>query len=72
MAHFYGEVQGSRGPVHRLGGASSGLKTIAASYQGAVSVQLYEEDGVDMARVSLCRWQGSGVYKVLYEGPVDK
>lgn len=70
MAHFYGEVEGNRQPVHRLGTAASGLSVTAASWQGAVRTTLYERDGVDYATVRLVPWHGAGVYRVLYDGPV--
>lgn len=71
MAHFYGEVEGSRQPVHRLGTADSGLRVVAASWQGAVSTRLYEMDGVDYAKVSLIPWEGNGITRVLYNGPIN-
>ena len=71
MAHFYGRVHGARGEATRLGHKSSGLRTTAASWSGAVEVELYtNSEGVDMARVSLRPWQGSGVSRELYSGPV--
>lgn len=71
MAHFYGTLHGARGPASRLGHKSSGLETVAASYQGAVKVRLYGRDGTDMAEVRLTPWQGSGSSRVLYDGPVS-
>jgi hypothetical protein len=71
MAHFYGTIQGNRGEASRLGSKDSGLDVTAASWQGAVSVQLYERDGVDYARVTLQPWHGSGTRKDLYDGPVS-
>lgn len=71
MAHFYGILQGSRGEASRAGSKSSGLTTTAASWQGAVSVTLYERDGRDCACVQLRPWHGAGVSRVLYDGPVD-
>ena len=71
MAHFYGTLQGSRGLASRLGGKSSGLNVVAASWQGAVSVALREVDGVDFAYVTLQPWRGNGIFKVLFDGPVS-
>ena len=71
MAHFYGTLKGSRGLASRLGHASSGLNVVAASWQGAVSVALREVDGVDFAYVTLQPWQGNGIFKVLFDGPVS-
>lgn len=77
MARMYGSVQGSRGLTHRLGGRS--MRTVAASWQGAVVVRLYVTSSgkgktlkeVDCARIELTKWNGCGVEAVLYDGPVD-
>jgi hypothetical protein len=70
MAHFRGTIKGARGEASRLGHKSSGLHVTAASWQGAVSVQLYEREGVDYALVRLEPHHGAGVYVELYDGPV--
>lgn len=72
MSHFYGVVQGSRGEATRTGGSGSGMRTTAASWQGAVQVQLYmdAETGKDFAHVYLRPWRGRGVDQTLYRGPV--
>lgn len=70
MAHFYGGVHGNRGQATRLGSKDSGLSTFAASWQGKVTAQLYEKDGIDYALVQLQPHMGSGTSKVLYDGPV--
>jgi hypothetical protein len=71
MAHFYGTLKGSRGEASRLGTKSSGLTTIAASWNGAVKTELYEKGGRDFARVSLIPWNGEGINSIIYEGPVS-
>ena len=71
MAHFRGTICGHRGVASRLGTKGSGLETKAASWQGAVGVQLYAQNGVDMARVSLTTHHGAGTNRLLYDGPVD-
>lgn len=71
MAHFYGSIQGARGEATRLGHRSSGLTTKACSWQGAVSVRLYERDGTDYACVELTTHNGAGVNRELYNGPVS-
>lgn len=55
MAHFYGTLRGNRGQASRLGTKLSGLQTIAASWQGAVSVSLYHDEttGEDTVSVNL-------------------
>ena len=71
MAHFYGTLKGNRGEASRLGTKASGIRTTAASWEGAVQVLLTHEDGVDTAYVSLIPWNGKGTNKVLYSGPVS-
>jgi len=71
MAHFYGMLKGSRGRATRCGTRTSGMDTTAASWDGAVSVSLYERDGRDYARVALTPWHGRGTSRVLYDGPVN-
>jgi hypothetical protein len=72
MAHFYGTVSGkARSQASRLGSKSSGLRTVAASWQGAVAVDLYERDGLDCAQITLIPWHGHGTTRVIYDGPVS-
>lgn len=73
MAHFYGTLQGSRGQATRCGAQSSGLQTVAASWEGSVHVRLFydAEKSCDMATVSLEPWNGVGTSRVLYHGPVS-
>jgi hypothetical protein len=71
MAHFYGTIQGARGQASRLGHKATGLRAVAASYSGAVDVQLYVNSaGIDCARVALKPWHGAGRDAVLYDGPI--
>jgi len=72
MAHFYGTLQGARGAASRLGHKSSGIRTCAASWSGAIRVEVYynEETGKDMYRVVQTPWQGRGVCEVLAEGEI--
>lgn len=73
MAHFYGEVKGSRGEAHRLGTKNSGLRSVSASWQGAVEVYLSYDTttGKDIASVFLTPWRGKGCKQTLFVGPVD-
>jgi hypothetical protein len=73
MSHFYGICQGNRGEVTRCGSKNSGFDTVAASWEGSVRTRLWydEEKKEDYCRVYLSPWHGSGIYKVLYEGPVS-
>lgn len=70
MAHFYGTLQGNRGRASRLGTPTSGLSTVAASWQGSVQVDLIHINGEDHAYVALVPWHGKGIGKILYDGPV--
>lgn len=72
MAHFYGTIQGARGEASRLGSKASGLSTVAASWNGAVRVYLYEQNGKDMARVELTPWHGHGISALIYDGPINE
>ena len=72
MSQFYGTLQGNRGKASRHGSKSSGITTYAASWGGAVRVEVYEDStGKEMARVELVPWHGAGINKLLYEGPVS-
>jgi len=74
MAQFYGEVQGkAKTTAHRLGSRNSGLRVVAASWQGAVEVYLSNDSqtGKDIASVFLTPWHGHGTTQALYVGPVD-
>ena len=72
MSHFYGALQGGRGQATRCGHKSSGINTVAASWDGSVSVNIEHVNGEDVATVSLAPWHGNGVSKVLYRGPVGE
>lgn len=45
MAHFSGNLKGSRGEATRCGTASSGLSVSARSWAGSVTVRMEDEDG---------------------------
>lgn len=71
MAQFRGTIQGFRGEASRLGSKDSGLHVTAASWQGAVCVDLFEANGVDIVCVRLQPHFGQGTSRILYEGPVS-
>lgn len=73
MSHFYGSAQGNKGEATRCGTKNSGYVTEAASWEGAVRVELwYNEDKEEnWASVSLIPWYGSGKNILLYKGPVS-
>lgn len=71
MAHYRGTIQGSRGEASRLGHKSTGLVVEAQSWSGKIVTRLFERDGQDMAVVSMEPHKGTGVSRILYEGPVS-
>lgn len=62
MAHFYGELQGQKGAVSRLGGKSGGIHTVAAGWHGAIRTDVFHNDetGEDRYEVWMTPWKGSG------------
>lgn len=74
MSHFYATARGHRGQATRTGSKNSGIETYAASWSGAVRVTLWWncEDEKDWATVYLVPWNGKGILKLLYNGPVDR
>jgi hypothetical protein len=72
MSHFFGTLKGQAGEAMRRGSKSSGLVVNAASWQGAVHIELYvNSDGIDYARVCLVPWHGQGNNVALFDGPVS-
>ena len=76
MSHFYGIVQGNRGEATRGGSKNSGYSAVAASWEGAVKVNLWfnaeqGDGGEDWAEVYLTPWRGAGKNILLYRGPVS-
>ncbi len=73
LAHFYAKIQGNRGEATRTGTKNSGITADIASWSGSVHVELWKHDnGKDYATVWLRRWQGKGIEKMLYQGPVGE
>lgn len=74
MAHFYGSVRGQRGEATRLGNISSGYTAKAASWEGAVTVQLWHDADkkIDMCEVWQTQHHSKGVDRLLYRGPVGE
>lgn len=75
MAQFYAEAAGrARTIVHRLGDKTTGVRTIAAGWSGAIEVRLHHdyEKKVDMYEVWLTPWQSfSGSPLLLCHGVLD-
>jgi hypothetical protein len=74
MSHFYGTLTGqARTTATRRGSKSGGIATTAASWRGAVRVELYVDDkGRDCYRVFQTTWHGAGVNKPIKEGVIGK
>lgn len=74
MSHFYGTLQGSRGIATRCGDKKSGIRTIAASWAGAIRVSMYRETGepVDRYNVWAEPWGGIGNSALLAQGIVGE
>lgn len=73
MSHFYATIQGNRGQASRQGTKRSGIESYTAGWEGGVRACLWEQDGVDHARVELRQWRGHGAWLsiLLYDGPVS-
>ena len=73
MAHFYGSCEGNRKVTTRCGTKNSGYTTRAASWEGAVVVNLFfnEDKKEDWAEVCLTTHEGQGKNITLYWGPVS-
>lgn len=74
MAHFYGMTQGFRGAASRLGGKESGLTTTAASWSGAIRVELRHDaaTGKDKFVVTQTPWHGCGVSEIIASGTIGE
>jgi hypothetical protein len=69
MSHFYGVIKGRRGEATRAGTRASGLLVTAASWKGAIRVELFlDANGQDCFRVLQTPWHGEGVGELLAEG----
>lgn len=65
MAHFYGTVQGARGPTSRLGHHE--LYVTAQSFEGDIIVVLQRTDAGDMMELRV-RTHGHSSSECLYRG----
>ena len=70
MSHYYATIPTSarRTTPTARGHTTTGLAPIAASYKGAIRVNLEHIDGKDIYTVVRIPWQGVGVHKVIAEG----
>lgn len=71
MARMYGSVQGARGETHRLGHKS--MRTYCATTSGAIKCEAFiGPNDVDYVHVSMELWQGAGMHRTIYRGPIGK
>lgn len=72
MSHFYGTIHGQAGEATRRGSKASGVTIVAASWSGAIQVQLWydAEANIDRYTVSQIPWHGSGYPHNITEGIV--
>lgn len=77
MSRFYGTLDGSRGQATRCGTASSGMRSVAASWSGAAMATTYTKarfssaEDTDRATLDLAMWHGTGRRLFVYDGPVN-
>lgn len=70
MSHFYGTLSGkARTRATRTGTKSSGIETVAASWDGAINVNVYNHrDDSDRFTVHMIPWNGLGDSITLVDG----
>jgi hypothetical protein len=74
MAHFYGTLEGSRGQASRLGTKASGLLTVAASWNGSISVNICHDSktGKDCFVIRQAPWHGQGINELIAHGTIGE
>ena len=74
MAYFYGKVAGQRPEPIGMGGTKvNGLSVTAASYKGAIRVEVYvDDDGDDAFAITEQRWEGAGIRRWIAQGKIGK
>jgi len=72
MSHYYGRMLGSRGEATRCGTKDSGMITVAAGWGGAIRVQLFQDEGVDMFAIEQIPWEGTGVSQTIACGEIGQ
>lgn len=72
MAAYYVTCKGSsHGYIHRIGGKDSGVRATLAGWSGSVKVHLRDVNGTSWVTVRLDTWEGAGIERLIYDGPVD-
>jgi len=70
MSHFYATIPESarKHTLTARGHKTTGVRTIAASWNGAIEVELTHVDGKDLFSVRRIPWQGKGRREDLAKG----
>jgi len=74
MSHFYGTINGkAKNESTQCGSKNSGLNIVAASWEGAVEVEIRydEKNDCDMVSVKLIPWKSNGINRELYIGKIS-
>jgi hypothetical protein len=73
MTDFYGTLSGGRGnTVTKCATGDNPIKAVVASCQGAVETKLtMDSNSGVIATITLIPWHGSGITRLLYQGPID-
>jgi hypothetical protein len=76
MAHFLGDVSGSRGKASRLGTKKSGMTARAMSWSGMVRVDVVHDDATGEDRFTVSQEQhpsnGAGIRETIAEGIIGQ
>lgn len=64
MAHFYGQLKGSRGETTRCGTRISGIWAKVKSWDSTVQVTLSDQDGVDKFDIEIYPINGADQSKI--------
>lgn len=74
MSHFYGTLQGMRGQATRCGSKDSGISTAAASWSGAIKVEVFHDDktGEERYNVYQSKWHSAGVEQHIADGVIGQ
>lgn len=73
MSHFYGVIEGQvKNPSTQRGSKKTGLRTVAASWNGAIEVLLVHVDGRDEYIINEMPWKGEGQSKRIAHGVIGE
>jgi len=70
MAHFYGNLKGSRGEATRCGTRNSGIRVSARSWAGSVTVEMQEREDGTPGVIIRCSDTSSTGGRILWYGPL--